>query len=102
MSNLSDNESRPAASGASPHTNSTSSPVTRRSARLVFATMLAAIGLWIARDFLVPLGWAVILAVALWPVYRRFVACGWFSCGSVLPPLIFTVLMGLVLIIPLG
>lgn len=102
MSNLPDNESRPAASGVSSPTSSPSSQVTRRSARLVFATMLATIGLWIARDFLIPLGWAVILAAALWPVYHRFVTRGWFSCGSVLPPLIFTVLIGVTLIIPLG
>jgi predicted PurR-regulated permease PerM len=78
------------------------SPASRRTTRLVFATVLAAIGLWVARDFLVPLGWAVILTVALWPLYRRFVERVCPRRGSILPPLVFTLVTGLVLIVPLG
>ena len=77
-------------------------PITRPAARLAFAAALAAIGLWVARDFLIPLGWAVILAVAFWPLYRRFGARGWFGPNSVMPPLIFTLAIGVVLLIPLG
>jgi len=77
-------------------------PVTRRTARLAFAAALAVIGLWVAHNFLIPLGWAVVLAIAFWPLYRRCVGHGRFNSGSVLPPLIFTLLLGLVLLIPLG
>jgi predicted PurR-regulated permease PerM len=76
--------------------------VTRRTARLAFAAALAVIGLWIARNFLIPLGWAIVLAIAFWPVYRRCVGYDRCNSGSVLPPLVFTLLIGLVLLIPLG
>jgi predicted PurR-regulated permease PerM len=76
--------------------------VTRRTARLAFAAALAVIGLWVARNFLIPLGWASVLAIAFWPVYRRCIEYGRFNSGSVLPPLVFTLLIGLVLLIPLG
>jgi predicted PurR-regulated permease PerM len=74
-------------------------PIARRTARLVFAIALASVGVWVARDFLIPLGWAVILALALWPVYR-LLARDWFDPGSVVLPLLFTLTVGLVLLVP--
>ena len=38
----------------------------RRTARVFFAVALVALALWIARDFLAPLAWAAILAIAVW------------------------------------
>ncbi len=76
-------------------------PVARRTARLVFALALVSVGVWVARDFLIPLGWAVILALALWPVYR-LLAPGWLGSGSVVLPLLFTLTVGLVLLVPLS
>jgi predicted PurR-regulated permease PerM len=74
----------------------------RRTARLILALGLAAVGLWIARDFLLPLGWALVLAIAIWPLYRWVTTRGWLGSGSVLPPLVFTSLIGLILVVPLG
>ena len=39
--------------------------------RVVLATALGLLGLWILHRFLPALAWAAILAIALWPVYRR-------------------------------
>ena len=71
-------------------------------ARLAFTAALAVIGLWVARSFLIPLGWASVLAIAFWPLYRRCTEHGRFNSGSALAPLVFTLLIGLVLLIPLG
>jgi predicted PurR-regulated permease PerM len=100
--NLPDAEHWPRDVGVSPIPGNPPPPVSRRSARLILALVLAAIGLWIARDFLIPLGWALVLAIAVWPLYRWVTARGWLGSGSVLPPLVFTSLIGLVLVIPLG
>src|SRR3954466_10465992 len=73
----------------------------RRITRLIFTVGVLAIGLWIARDFLLPVAWGIIIAVALWPLYDRLVEflprCG----RNFLAPLLFTIATGLLLIIPL-
>ena len=45
----------------------------QRIARLVLAAMLVLLGLWILHRYLAALGWAAVLAISLWPLYRRLV-----------------------------
>jgi predicted PurR-regulated permease PerM len=72
----------------------------QRTARVVLATALGLLGLWIVHRFLPAVAWATILAIALWPLYRR--AAGAFPRRQrVLLPLAATLLVGLVLIVPL-
>jgi predicted PurR-regulated permease PerM len=73
MPNLRDTEPPSSKPTSAPLMGSAPSTASRRTIRVVLATVLAAIGVWVARDFLIPLGWAVVLGVALWPLYRRFV-----------------------------
>ncbi len=72
----------------------------QRIARLVLAAMLVLLGLWILHRYLAALGWAAVLAIALWPLYRRLVrALG--GCGQrVLASLLLTLATGLVFIVP--
>ena len=49
----------------------TSGTPSQRIARVVLATALVLLGLWIVHRFLPALAWATILAIALWPLYRR-------------------------------
>jgi predicted PurR-regulated permease PerM len=56
---------------------------------------------WIAGEFLVPLAWSAILAMALWPVYERF-AGSLSAASAVIPALILTVLVGCVLFLPVA
>src|ERR1700733_12988886 len=47
-------------------------PPLQRAARLVVTIMLAGLGLWILWDFVPALVWAIVFAVATWPLYLRF------------------------------
>lgn len=51
------------------------------------------LSLWILRSFVVPLAWASIVALASWPVYRRFADRLPRRFASNLTPLLFTVLV---------
>src|SRR5215207_7929642 len=44
----------------------------RRVLRAMFAALLVGLGLWMARSYLVAVVWAIVIAIAIWPAYRRF------------------------------
>ena len=74
----------------------------RTGARLLLVAILFLICLWIAQDFLVPLGWALLIAIATWPVYQRFNKRFFDDTRSEFAPLFFTLLIGLGLLLPVG
>ena len=69
-------------------------------ARLILAAMIVAAGVYVLSPFFAPLGWAVVLAIATWPLYRRFQA--WLPPGARrdIAPLLFTLAMTMVFIVP--
>jgi len=69
-------------------------------ARVAVAAALVLLGLWILHRYLAALGWAAVLAIALWPLYRRLIGALAGRGRQVLAPLIFTLLIGLVFIVP--
>ena len=71
----------------------------RLTARVALAMTLVAAALWTASDFLPALAWAVILAIAVWPLYARFVRT---DQPSPLASFVFTTLVGLTLIFPIA
>ncbi len=72
----------------------------QRIARVVLAAALLLLGLWILHRYLAALAWAAVLAIALWPLYQRLVrAVGGHGQRDLLP-LILTLLVGLVFIVP--
>jgi predicted PurR-regulated permease PerM len=73
----------------------------RKTARVGFAIALVVLALWVARDFLAPLAWAVILAIALWPLYARLVDTAETNRPPLLAPLFVTLVAGLALFTPL-
>jgi predicted PurR-regulated permease PerM len=73
---------------------------TQRIARAVLAAALILLGLWILHRYLVALAWAAVLAIALWPLYQRLVRAIGGAGQRVLGPLVFTLLIGLVFIVP--
>jgi predicted PurR-regulated permease PerM len=63
--------------------------------RTAIAILVVALAAWVARDFLVALTWAAVIAITAWPIYIRFAAP--LFGGRSLAPLLFTLLTGLVL-----
>jgi predicted PurR-regulated permease PerM len=69
--------------------------------RTTFAILVVLLAFWVARDLLSALTWAAIIAITTWPIYIRFATL--FSDGRppVLVPMIFTLMTGLVLLVPI-
>ena len=63
---------------------------------------LLLLGLYTLENFLSALVWAAIFAVALWPLYCRTTARFGTGRHNVLFPMLFTLAVGLVFVIPLG
>ena len=74
----------------------------QRRARIVLVFALIALGFWLIHGFLPALVWATILAIAFSPLYERAVT-RWprFREGAVMPA-IFTLVIGLVVIVPVS
>jgi predicted PurR-regulated permease PerM len=78
-----------------------SEPPSQQRARLVMAAVFVIIGLWILRDFLPALAWAVVLSIALWPLYQRLLLLFPGKSGRVAVPLLLTFAVGIVFITPI-
>src|SRR4051812_1621504 len=72
----------------------------RRMIRMAGGLLLLVLTLWMLRFYLTALGWAVIIAISVWPLYRRIQA--WLEGSRVAAPLITTVALGFLLITPLA
>jgi predicted PurR-regulated permease PerM len=71
-------------------------------ARVTLTIVLVALALWTASDFLSAFGWAAILAITMWPVYCRCVPFLGASRSPILAPMLFTLLAGVILFVPLA
>ena len=75
----------------------------RNASRAILALVLVMLSLWVARDFLASVGWAAVIAVTAWPLYVQFdKRLLGRSSGSAVAPLVFTLLVGVVLFLPVG
>jgi predicted PurR-regulated permease PerM len=66
----------------------------------VFTVLLVLLAAWVASDLLPALGWAVIIAIAVWPIYSRFTMLIAGGRAPALAAFLFTLLTGLVLLVP--
>jgi predicted PurR-regulated permease PerM len=73
----------------------------RQIVRAVLALALVALAAWIAADFLPALAWAIVIAITTWPLYVRAAALIPKSLPRFIAPLLFTLIVGIVLLIPL-
>ena len=73
----------------------------RQTATVVLALVLTGLGAYTLWPFLSALVWAVIFAIALWPLYRRATARFGKGHYNVLMPGVFTLGVALVFIVPL-
>jgi hypothetical protein len=69
---------------------------------VVLACAIVLLALWTARSFLLAFIWAAIIAVAAWPIYQRFVAAFPNRCTETPAAALFTLLTGLVVLLPLA
>ena len=76
-------------------------PPSQHRARLVVATVFALLALWILHDFLPALAWAVVLSIALWPLYQRLLAVFHGKSGRIVAPLVLTAAVGIVFVAPI-
>ena len=67
----------------------------------VIAVAVVLLALWVARDFLVALIWAGVIAITTWPIYVRFAQLISGRPSSLLASLLFTSIIGLVLLAPI-
>jgi predicted PurR-regulated permease PerM len=72
----------------------------QRVARVVLAIALVLLGLWVLHRFVPALAWAGVLAIALWPLYRRVARELPGGEEGILAPLLATLLIGLIFTAP--
>ena len=72
----------------------------QRNARILLAAALFGLSALTLREFIPALAWSTVLAIALWPVYRRM--CRHVAPGphGLYPPLLFTAIVAVVLGLP--
>ena len=71
----------------------------QRATRIALAAGLFLLALYTVRAFLPALGWAVVIAIAAWPAYRRYLA-GWHGEGRTAPALLATAAIAILVLIP--
>jgi predicted PurR-regulated permease PerM len=69
--------------------------------RMVLAAGFVLAGLWILHDFLPALAWAVVLSIALWPLYCRAQRLFPGRAGRIVVPLLVTFVVAVVFAAPL-
>jgi predicted PurR-regulated permease PerM len=74
--------------------------LSQRIARVVLAIALLGLGAWILHRFLAALAWAGVLAIALWPFYRRLARALPRDKARILAPLLVTLAIGLTFAVP--
>jgi predicted PurR-regulated permease PerM len=70
--------------------------------RWIFGVALALLAFWVTRGFVLQIAFAVILTVAVWPLYRRVARSTAPTEQRIFLPLAFTVVLALILILPLA
>ena len=73
----------------------------RTVARVAIAILVVLLAAWVARDFLVALTWAAVIAIAVWPIHIRFAISVLGGRSPALASLLFTLLTGMVLLVPI-
>jgi predicted PurR-regulated permease PerM len=72
----------------------------RRMTRLIGAAVLLGLTLWMIRSYLTTLGWAGIIALSVWPLYRRIQAR--LGGSRIAAPLLVTISLAVLLLVPIA
>jgi predicted PurR-regulated permease PerM len=71
----------------------------RQTTRAVFAAVLMFLAVWVIHSYVIALLWAVVIAIAIWPLYSRL-AARMPQRQDWLLPLVATVLIAIMLVVP--
>ncbi len=85
-----------------PRASASRASTPQRITSLVVDSALVLLGLWVLRGFFGALAWAVVLTLATWPLYDRFLSLFSAARHRDLAPALFTLLIALVFIVPFG
>jgi predicted PurR-regulated permease PerM len=91
---------RPPAASPEPETPNRQKMQQAASAALYIGLVLLA--LWIIRAFLPAVGWACVIAIALWPLFRKIEDHGWFAGRTTLIAVILTLGVALLVVLPVA
>jgi predicted PurR-regulated permease PerM len=87
------------------HANPKALPIraeARTLARGLLTFGVIVLALWTAGDFVTPVGWAAIIATAIWPVYAPVASSLSDRRRPILAPLLFAILLGFLLFAPIA
>ena len=74
----------------------------QKAASLALYIGLVLLALWVVRDFLPVVGWAGVLAIALWPLLRRVEGSRWLTGRTTLIAVVLTLAIALLVVLPVG
>jgi len=72
----------------------------RRVTRFIGAAVLVGLALWMIGSYLTTLAWAAIIAISVWPLYRRFQAR--LGGSRLAAPLLMTIGLAVLLLVPIA
>src|SRR5579871_2062548 len=74
----------------------------QRAASLVLYIGLVLLALWVVRDFIAAVAWAGVVAIALWPLFHKVEGYRWFTGRTTLIAAVFTIVIALLVVLPIG
>jgi predicted PurR-regulated permease PerM len=74
----------------------------QKAASIALYIGLVLLALWVVRDFIVVAAWSGVAAIALWPLLHKVARSRWFSGRPTLLAAVFTLLIALLVLLPLG
>ena len=77
-------------------------PRTQQVSRAVLVAALLVIALWVIRDFIPAIAWACVIAIAMWPMLKRFESHRLFRNRPTLIALVITAAISLLVVLPVA
>ncbi|RQR63717.1 AI-2E family transporter [Burkholderia sp. Bp9125] len=85
-----------------PSSDSAARPSAQQIARAVLYTGLLALALWVIRAFIPAIAWACVIAIALWPLLKRFESQPLFRARPTVVATVMTTAVSLLVVLPVA
>ena len=92
----------PAASPTPPESDPQNRKKMQQAATALLYAALVLLALWVIRDFLPAVGWACVIAIALWPVLRKIESHSWLKGRNTLISAVLTLAIALLVVLPVA